>query len=119
MRSVILFVGKMSYVFSRTPHAATHPEVTWVHEEPAGYVRRLRAQEGKDIWLIGGRVLFNHLLHAGLVDELMPAVHPRILGEGIPLFQAKTPAIPLEFLESTPYPTGLVTLRYRVLTAAS
>jgi len=41
---------------------------------------------GKDIWLLGGGELVRSFLQEQLIDEIMVAVHPIVLGEGIPLF---------------------------------
>lgn len=48
-------------------------------------VAKLRAGEGREIWLFGGGSLFRSLLDAGLVDRVEVAVIPVILGGGVPL----------------------------------
>lgn len=48
----------------------------------------MRRAEGKDIWLFGGAGLLTHFINAGLVDEMLLAIHPLVLGGGISLFQA-------------------------------
>jgi len=62
------FTGVTSIVFSRTLKQQEHPHVTVLHELNAGWVRGLKAQSGKDIWLFGGSSLFRSFLDAGLVD---------------------------------------------------
>src|SRR4051794_4393000 len=42
------------FVFSRTLRASEYPKVTLVSEDAGGVVAALRAEEGKDIWLMGG-----------------------------------------------------------------
>ena len=48
-------------------------------------VRRLRSQEGRDIWFVGGGGLFGSLVAARLVDRVELGVMPVLLGEGIPV----------------------------------
>ncbi|MFT5142692.1 MAG: dihydrofolate reductase [Rhodothermales bacterium] len=45
----------------------------------------LEAAEGKDVYLDGGN-LIRQALDAGLVDEMIVAIAPVLLGDGLPLF---------------------------------
>ncbi len=108
------YPGASNYVFSRTLRADDHPEVNLVSENAAATVAALRAREGKDIWLVGGGGLLRTLLDAELVDELVVAVHPVLLGRGIPLLPPREAAVPLDLARVEPYDTGLVTLHYGV-----
>ena len=72
-------------VFSRTLKQQDHPKVTVVSELTAGWVRALKTQSGKDIWLFGGSGLFRSFLDSGHVDSVEVAVIPVLLGAGIPL----------------------------------
>lgn len=80
------YAGKECFVFSRVPRENTK-DVTFVTENPAGFVSRLKAQSGKRIWLVGGGELLHTLLKAGLVDEIILTVAPVVLGRGVPLFR--------------------------------
>lgn len=80
------YAGKDCYVFSHTPRENTK-DVTFVSEDPAAFVSRLKAQPGNQIWLVGGGGLLRPLLEAGLVDEMILTIAPVVLGKGIPLFQ--------------------------------
>lgn len=77
------FTGVSSIVFSRTLKPQEH--VTVMPELNADWVRDLKAQSGKDIWLFGGSDLFRSYLDSGLVDGVEVAVIPVLLGAGIPL----------------------------------
>src|ERR1700722_8797765 len=79
------FTGVTSIVFSRTLKPQEHPYVTVLPELNADWVRNLKAQSGKDIWLFGGGSLFRSFFDAGLVDGVEVAVVPVLLGAGIPL----------------------------------
>jgi dihydrofolate reductase len=74
-------------------------------------VAGIKAQQGKDIWLYGGGVLFRNLLDAGLVDTVELAVIPVMIGSGIPVVPAGR-RWPLHLEESKSLPSGIVMLTY-------
>ncbi|HEX8426181.1 dihydrofolate reductase family protein [Hymenobacter sp.] len=103
-----------NYVFTQNPpQEATHPSVGFVVEEPVEFVRKLRHEAGETIWLIGGSTLAAPLLAAGLVNELMLFVVPRLLGAGIPLWR-QGPAQPLQLLRTHTWPDGMTLLHYNL-----
>jgi len=104
-----------TYVFSRTLRTADHPDVTIVADDAAIVVRRLREETGKDIWLMGGGVLFQALLHADLVDGVEVGIVPILLGEGLPLLPAGQASARLRLTHSQVYPSGIVLLTYDVV----
>ncbi|WP_404382320.1 dihydrofolate reductase family protein [Knoellia locipacati] len=52
--------------------------------DPVDRVRELKAEDGKDIWLVGGGTLAHALLPE--VDRLILKVNPSVIGSGIALF---------------------------------
>ena len=105
-----------SLVFSRTLAPQDFPDVTVVRDEAgAALVADLRRQEGKDIWLVGGGVLFRSLLDAGLVDAVETAIVPILLGEGLPMLPSAPRTVKLRYVNQTRYPSGIVLLRYDVV----
>ena len=106
------FAAKRQYVFSNTLPAADGAIV--INKDILGAVEMLKQQPGKNIWLFGGAQLTHYFLEMGLVDELLLAVHPLLLGSGKTLFNERTNRIPLELLSSKTYDTGLVQSRYLV-----
>jgi dihydrofolate reductase len=111
--------GWQVYVFSRTLPPEQHPGVTVVSDEAGSRVAALRAAPGGQIWLFGGAGLFRSLLEAKEVDVVEVLVVPVLLGGGIPLLEpgARLTRLALEHVER--YPTGLLSLRYRVPDAAA
>jgi dihydrofolate reductase len=109
-----LFPGMKHYVFSRTLDSTPCKEVEFVRGDVAGWLTRVRAHYGKHIWLVGGGSLVQEFLEHKLINEIGLAIHPRLLGKGIPLFASPYPEIELELLRSQPYPTGLLQVFYRV-----
>ena len=55
-----------------------------VSSDPLARVRDLKAEEGLDIWLVGGGTLAHALLPE--IDRLVLKVNPSVIGSGIPLF---------------------------------
>jgi dihydrofolate reductase len=111
--------GWQVYVFSRTLSPEEHPGVTVVRADAGPRVAALRAAPGREIWLFGGGSLFRSLLEAKQVDLVEVAVMPVLLGGGTPLLEAGAPQTGLALDDVQRYPSGLLGLRYRILTAAA
>jgi dihydrofolate reductase len=107
--------GMKSYVFSRTLKARPEDDFTVVSKDAGAFVRKLKKEPGKDIWLMGGGELAGSLLSDGVVDELSLNIHPLLLGEGIPLFYGVTQQLNLELLSTKSHLNGCVQVQYRVL----
>jgi dihydrofolate reductase len=107
------FEGITSYVLSRTlTDAPKH--VNLVREDGAEFVRRLKQQPGKDIFIMGGGELGRSLLEAGLIDRLHVNIHPVLLGSGVPLFHPMARPIDLELEECKAFKNGCVYASYQV-----
>ena len=106
------YPDKTNYVLSRTEHSSPYENVVLVNKDIALFVEGLRRQRGKDIWLFGGAEIFQLLLSAGLVDELMLSVHPVVLGAGLPLFGHADARQTLLLKDTRSYPSGLVQITY-------
>jgi dihydrofolate reductase len=109
------YKGKQNYVFSRSRKVSNSPDVKYVSQDPAKFVRQIRQSKGKDIWLVGGGELFAYLLNRGQVDDIILAVHPTVLGKGIALFPQRSNSVKLKLVGHRNFDTGLVVLHYRVL----
>jgi dihydrofolate reductase len=104
-----------TFVFSRTLDQADHPSVTIVSENAASTVQQLREAEGKDIWLMGGGILFSSLLEAELVDAIEIGLIPIVLGEGLQLLAPTRCRAQLTLTDTKAYPSGIVLLSYNVV----
>lgn len=60
--------------------------------QAAREIAQLKAQDGKDLLIFMGRILWNSLLPYGLVDELHLTTFPIVAGGGISLFEGRPPA---------------------------
>jgi len=99
------------YVFSHTMEESPSPDVTLVSGDPLACVRRLKRDEGKDIWLCGGGTLATAVFPE--IDELILKINPILLGAGIPLFEGVIPKTDLTLTESKVYDNGFMLARYR------
>ncbi len=102
------YEGKQSYVFthSKQPQAE---QICFTQEEPVELIRRLKKEEGKDIWLCGGAALVNQLWDE--LDVFRISVIPCVLGRGIPLFATKEEKKDLRLIK-TEEVNGIVELHY-------
>lgn len=103
-----------NYLFSRNPPRPLADGVEHVEEPLPEFARRLRAEDGKDVWMMGGGQLIASFLDAGEIDELILHVMPVMIGEGIPLLAPRHRTQPLDLLSVKDYPDGVVRLHYRV-----
>lgn len=71
----------------------------------------VRTRTDGALYLDGG-ALIRSFLDAGLVDELTVTIVGVILGRGVPLFAGTGRRRSLRLVNATPYPSGLVQLRY-------
>jgi dihydrofolate reductase len=110
------FDSKNRYiVFSRhAPPADVPSGVEFVNDAIGPFVSRLRAQPGKDIWLMGGGELIASFLDEHAIDEFVISVVPVFIGDGIPLIARRHRHVPLELRSVERFEDGLVQLRYRV-----
>ena len=105
-------------VFSRHPPPAEVPSgVQFVNDAIGPFVRRLREQPGKDIWLMGGGEIIASFLDEQAIDEFVISVAPVFIGEGIPLIARRPRHVPLELLSIERFEDGLVQLHYGVQNA--
>ncbi len=63
---------------------------------------------------VGGATLATQLLRAGLLDELVLATHPAILGSGRPLFDDYDLPIELDLFEHRTFGSGVTMHRYTI-----
>lgn len=106
------FGERRAWVFTRWPNAVSPLPVEFVRETPGPFVRELKRQPGKSIWLLGGGQLTAEMLREDLVDRIILTVHPLLLGSGAPLFPNPFPRRDFTLEKSESFSTGLVQLTY-------
>jgi dihydrofolate reductase len=112
-----MFAGVKQYAFSRKPPKKVLYGFEFVKEPIRKFVERLRAEKGKDIWMMGGAGIIKSFLDAGAIDEFIIHVIPTFIGEGIPLIAPGRRTVPLKLLSIKKYSDGVVRLHYAVVKA--
>jgi dihydrofolate reductase len=103
-----------NYVFSTTMKGPAAPNVKFVNEPIGPFAQRLRAQPGKDIFMMGGGGIIASFLDVGEIDEFSIHVIPILIGEGIPLVQPRHRNVRLKLISTKTFPDGVVHLHYSV-----
>jgi len=106
------YAGKKNYVFTRSQNLDDTEHITFVSRDHIDVVKKLKAENGDGIWLIGGGQLNTLFLNERLIDELRVFIMPIVLDGGIELFESLPKETALTLKESKAYPTGVVELRY-------
>lgn len=105
--------GIATYVFSRTLRDVP-PGATLVRDDAGEFVRALKRAPGRGICVMGGGLLAQSLLEAGVIDEIGLNIHPILLGAGVPLFRDPGARVALALVESRVIDGGCVLATYRV-----
>jgi dihydrofolate reductase len=100
-------------VFSRSLDSAEDKNTRIVRADLRDEMLKLKQEPGKDI-LVGGVSLPSRLIELGLVDEYRVVVAPILAGEGRRLLEGVSlpEKLQLTLVESRPFPSGSVALRY-------
>src|SRR5829696_5100794 len=108
------------YVVSRT---LSPDDLSWSNttllpaDDVVGAVARLRAEDGRDIQVMGSASLARTLVSNGLVDEYRLMIEPVLLGGGKRLFPDDGQAWPLELVSAKTSGTGVLICSYRPTSA--
>lgn len=100
-----------------TTYVFTHKEIssaeniTFTNDNPTDLLKKLKVQEGKDIWICGGANLITQLMRENLIDRYYISVIPVLLGRGIRLFGEFTNQQKLRLIKTQSY-NGIVELIY-------
>lgn len=106
-----LIDNKEKIVFS---HSLTGGDegIRYINTNIPEEMQKLRAQNGKDIWLFGGSNLITSFMNFGLIDEFRLSVHPVVLGKGKPLFVDIDKRLNLKLIDAKVFASGVVQLIY-------
>ena len=80
------YQNKRCSVFTRSD-MENNEDVIFLNEDVAELTNKLKQEDGKNIWIVGGGELLHSFIEKKLVDEMIITVAPVILGQGIPLFR--------------------------------
>jgi dihydrofolate reductase len=101
------------YVCSRSELGPLEWNAKAIEGDAVQGVRRLKADHPGDLVMSGCGELARELIQAGLVDELLFWIHPRIQGAGTRPYEAAT--VPVRLVEAKPFDSGVTLLRYQPL----
>ena len=95
------------------------PFVVWAHSRALDRnlvegIRRIKSQDGPDLVLSGSSTLTSTLLEHGLVEEVLLAVYPVLLGTGKRFFAAGTPPRSFELVSTQAFPSGIIFSTYKL-----
>lgn len=76
-------------------------------------VKKLKAEEGENIFCDGGAEVVNDLLKDNLIDEFIISVIPILVGNGIKLFKDGRPEQRLKLVSVKSFDTGLTQLHFK------
>ena len=86
-------------------------KIRFIHESPSNLVRRLKEEDGKDIWICGGASIVQQLMQDGLIDKFYISIIPTILGSGVRLFGPLDVELKLKLMENRNY-NGIMEVIY-------
>jgi dihydrofolate reductase len=99
-------------VFSRTLIKASWSNTRVVKGDIAAEVRKLKAQSGPDLVLMGSGTIVTQLTDAGLVDEFQMVLNPVVLGSGRTMFDGLRRRVDLALKTTRSFGNGNVVLSY-------
>ncbi len=103
-------------VFSRTLRESPWANTMMVDGDPATEIRRLRAEPGPDLAIMGSGTIVAQLAREGLIDDYEIVVVPVVLGAGRTLFEGLTMKLNLRLTSTRRFANGNVLLRYEPAT---
>ena len=86
-------------------------KIIFVHDSPAELIKRLKEQNGKDIWICGGANIVQQLLQVNLIDIFYISIIPTLVGKGIRLFETLQEEMKLKLIKTKSY-NGIVEVIY-------
>ena len=99
------------YVFSNTLDSVDEGYVL-VNGDIEKEIEKIKEEKGKDIMVFGGAELVSSLLNMNLIDELVLAVMPLVLGKGKSLFQKIDTRIDFSLKDCKTLSSGVVRMTY-------
>jgi dihydrofolate reductase len=102
------------YVVTQRPDSLEWGPSVALGVDFTGSLRRIKAGHGRDLVLSGSSTLTSTLLEQELVDEVLLAVYPVLLGTGKRFFAEGTPPRALTLVSTKAFPSGIIFNTYRV-----
>lgn len=113
LRDMAIFLNDAAkLVFSTAMKEAGWKNSRIVNRIDSAEIEAMKRGAGKDMILFGSGSIVSQLAGQGLIDEYQFVVSPVLVGNGRHMTASLAAAARLTLLESKPYPSGNVMLRY-------
>lgn len=99
-------------VFSRTLAKASWNNTQLVKGDLLAAVRKLKAEPGDGMVVLGSGTIVAQLAAAGLIDEYTVVVNPLVLGQGRTMFEGLRQPLGLKLVKTRVFENGNVLLNY-------
>jgi dihydrofolate reductase len=109
------YPDKPYYVLTHASLQSDSANVTFFAGDAAALRVKMATEGVKHAWLFGGGNVCGQFAQTGLIDDVMVALHPIALGQGIKLFGGLMHDVKLKLKDTRNYDTGLVMLHYQVV----
>jgi dihydrofolate reductase len=100
------------FVVTHRPESLTWGPCAGLGPNVAEGVRRIKAQDGPDLLVLGSSTLTSTLLEHGLAEVVILVVYPVLLGTGKRFFAEGTPARSLELVSTEAMSSGVILSTY-------
>jgi len=107
------YTGKKNYIFTNNTELSNAEHITFVCEKHVDLINKIKKEEGKDIWLIGGGKLNSLLIEENLIDEITVFLMPIVLPNGIDLFDTFLTDKSIKLKSNKSHSSGVVELMYK------
>jgi dihydrofolate reductase len=102
-------------VFSRTLKQPTWSNTTALEGNIPELVRKLKAETGPDMAIMGSGTIVSQLAPSGLIDELQLVINPLALGQGRSMFETLASRVSFTLARTRTFQNGNVLLCYSPL----
>lgn len=105
--------GRHNVIMTRSPKASEWDNLEFTDQHPVSIVEGLEAKGYSEVILAGGAQINTLFAQAGLIDEVIVTVCPKVFGSGIGLFNEGV-ELDLQLLSSENISDQVLKLHYRV-----
>lgn len=101
-------------VISRTL-TALHPQITFIADDIADKILKIKNQPGKNILMFGSPTTFETLHELNLIDEYWIIQYPVIFGIGITFFTRVRHSTRFDLVDLRSFSSGEIALHYKII----
>lgn len=101
-------------VFSRKLTHTEWENTTLVNDDLIEAIKVRKQESGKPLVILGSGMLVRELTKHRLIDEYQLVINPVLLGTGNRLFHGESGKLMLKLVETRPFSSGNILLRYRL-----